>query len=78
MEQEEEKFEIESGIAIPNRRGSIASSRFLSVARDMVVGDSVGLKTPKEAYQLISQLKKLGRGGIQRKMNDKFRVWRTK
>lgn len=74
------EVKIEHGIALPPPGHRYKGNHWASIARGMIIGDSVLMPTVKEAQMLRQAINKSDRNamGKLRKQNDGWRVWKVK
>lgn len=65
---------IDKGIPIPDIR---PQANYAEDVRKMEVGDSVLLKTPREAKSFSQCLRNAGFGQVTRKSTEGYRVWKA-
>lgn len=74
MSNKIEQLIIEKGMPIPNRKWG----KYTQIAEDMEVGDSILIKTRKEAIRLRSAIYNTGAKAIMRKLDfEEYRVWKN-
>ena len=65
---------IEKEVPIPDRKWG----KYTQIAEDMEVGDSILIKTRKEAVKLRSAIYNTGAKAIMRKLDfEEYRVWKN-